>query len=45
MKDYSIHVRKTIANVVTTKGKNSLSLVKGRIRIGSFVSLLMLHKF
>ena len=45
MKDYFVHVRRTTTDVVTTKGKNSLSLVKGHIRIWSFVSLLMLHKF
>ena len=42
MKDYFIHVHRTITDVVTTKGKNSLLLVKGHIRICSFVSLLML---
>ena len=45
MKDYFIHALRTITDVVITKGKTSLSLVKGRIRLCFFVSLLMLRKF
>ena len=45
MKDYFIYVSRIITDVVTTKCKNPLLFVKDRIRICSFVSLLMLQKF
>ena len=45
MKDSFLHISKIVADVVTTKSMSSLSLMKGHIRICSFVSLLMLHKF
>ena len=45
MKYYFIHVNRIITDVFTTKGNNTLLFVKGRIRICSFVSLLMLYKF